>query len=308
MSDATDKPAGKMSLRKATAGSTPADGAPPATKPRQVELAVGALVLSALAAVIAAVSLYGQKSWLISQQVKANNKAITKAGKDAITDATNKHLSSAQIEAAGAKARASTAKDLSDVSHQVAQQQRGALIGALLVALVVAFLAYGVYRGRHWSRWGVSAFWLLASFTGTFVSLMYLLSVAADVPGVFKGATFIAALSMVVAVVLVNMRVSTQYFALSRPVPPAGAPPRRGLFGPRPAPTSPRGGAAQRGGPAQRAGGKGILTSTAATRGEAYVERQRAKKRAAANAESVARGAELARSRAKASKSRRVER
>ena len=291
-----------MSLRKSAAGAAPADGAPPAAKPRQVQLAVGALALSALAAVIAALSLYGQKSWLMSQQVKANNKAITQSGKDAITDATNKHLSSAQIEAAGAQARAKTAKGLSDVSHQVAQQQRGALIGALLVALVMAFLAYGVYRGRHWSRWGVSAFWLLASFTGTFVSLMYLLSVTADAPGLFKAFTFIAAASMVVAVVLVNMRVSTQYFALSRPAPPAGAPQRRGLFGPRPAPMSPRGSAGQ------RAGGKGILTSSAASRGEAYVERQRAKKRATANADSIARGAELARSRAKASKSRRVER
>ena len=53
---------------------------------------------------------------------------------------------------------------------------------------------------------------------------------------------------------------------------------------------------------------KGVLSSSAATRGEAYVERQRSKKRAAANQESIARGAELARSRAKASKSRRIER
>jgi hypothetical protein len=49
------------------------------------------------------------------------------------------------------------------------------------------------------------------------------------------------------------------------------------------------------------------VSSTAADRGEAYLQKQKAKKRAAANAESVARGAELARNRAKASKSRRIE-
>jgi hypothetical protein len=60
--------------------------------------------------------------------------------------------------------------------------------------------------------------------------------------------------------------------------------------------------------PAETRGAVGkAVTSTAASRGEAYVQKQRAKKRAAANAESIARGAELARTRAKASKSRRIE-
>jgi hypothetical protein len=301
VSDSTDKPAARLSLRKSAANSAPTGDGPPASRPQQVQLAAGALVLSGFAAVVAALTLLGQKDWLTRHQITSNNKEIAKAGKDAVKKATSQHLSADQIAAAGAKARAKTTKDLSDVAHQVSQQQRGALISSLLVLLVMGFLAFGVYRGRHWSRWGVSAFWLLASFTGTTVGLFSALSVASDLPGPYKTVGFVASVLLVVAVVLVNMRVSTQYFALSRPVPPAGAPPRRGLFAPRP-PAAPRGGSAP------GSGGKGVLTSNAASRGEAYVERQRSKKRAAANAESVARGAELARSRAKASKSRRVER
>jgi hypothetical protein len=306
VSDATDKPAAKLSLRKSAPKSAPVAEGPaegnPASKPRQVQLAAGALVLSGITAIVAALTLFGQKEWLTRHQITSNNKEIANAGKDAIAKATKEHLSAEQIAAAGAKARAKSTKDLSNVAHQVSQQQRGALISAFLVLLVMVFLAYGVYRGRHWSRWGVSAFWLLASFTGTTVGLFSALSVGADLPGAYKAAGFVASVLLILAVVCVNMRVSTQYFALSRPVPPAGAPPRRGLFGPRPAPRTPRAGAEP------RSGAKGVLTSNAAERGEAYVERQRSKKRASANADSVARGAELARSRAKASKSRRVER
>jgi hypothetical protein len=71
------------------------------------------------------------------------------------------------------------------------------------------------------------------------------------------------------------------------------------LFAPR-VPPEPRPG---------RPGAKvtGVLASSAATRGQARADRARAKNRAAANAESIALGAELARKRAKASKSRRTD-
>ncbi|HKC29485.1 MAG TPA: hypothetical protein VKB75_15835, partial [Jatrophihabitans sp.] len=104
----------------------------------------------------------------------------------------------------------------------------------------------------------------------------------------------------------VNMTPSTQYFALSRPERPAGAPQRRGLFAPRP-PATPRTGSSGARSSAVGSRAKSVLNSSATTRGEAYIQKQRAKKRASANAESVARGAELARNRAKASKSRRIE-
>ena len=41
----------------------------------------------------------------------------------------------------------------------------------LHVMVALAILATSVYRGRHWSRWAVVAFWILASFTGTVVGI-----------------------------------------------------------------------------------------------------------------------------------------
>jgi hypothetical protein len=111
--------------------------------------------------------------------------------------------------------------------------------------------------------------------------------------------------------VLVTLRPSLDYFAAHKPVLSPDAPVRRGLFAPRTPPGAARGPAADARTPVSGTGStekaKTALTSSAASRGEAYVDRQRAKKRATANAESIARGAELARSRAKASKSRRIE-
>jgi hypothetical protein len=147
----------------------------------------------------------------------------------------------------------------------------------------------------------VVAFWFLASFTGTFAGITYIFAVAGSMPAAFRIPLFVSATSLLVAVVMVNLRSSTEYFALSRPARAADTPPRRGLFAPRVPPPQSRQPAGTRT-PVGKA-----LTSNAAERGQSYVQKQRAKKRAAANAESVARGAELARSRAKASKSRRIE-
>lgn len=250
--------------------------APAASRPPQVRAAVAAMALSAVAAIVAALSLYGQRAWLTSEQIKADHKAKKKV------------------------------PSASELHHQISQQQSGALIGTIVVVVALGVLGTVVYRGRHWARWGVVAFWLLASFTGTVVGVGAVLAVGASTPAPFKVPSFIAGALLVVAVVLVNFKSSYSWFALSRPVPAGDAPVRRGLFAPRTPAGGPR--SAARGGARSGTVGaaKGALTSNAATRGEAYLERQRAKKRAAANAESVARGAELARSRAKASKSRRT--
>jgi hypothetical protein len=217
--------------------------AEPATtpRPRTVQAAVAAMGASAVAALAAAISLYGQGGWLTREQVKLDDKA-------------NKYHTVAKM------------KDL------ISQQQQGAVISTAILAVALGVLGLAVYRGRHWSRWGVVAFWFLASFTGTFAGLTFALSIGSSAPAPFKYPAFLSSAFLIVAVVLVNMRPSVEYFAQNKPV---------------------------------RA--KTPLTSNAATRGEAYVQKQRAKKRAAANADSVARGAELARNRAKASKSRRIE-
>jgi hypothetical protein len=299
----------RVSLSKGAA-STPATPAPGTVRPRTVQAAVAAMAASAVAALVAAIALFGQRDWLTREQIKTNNKAIATAVKDATAKAKAAGDSAVDIKAAAAKATADEKKKFPNLHNQISQQQSGALIGTVIVVLALAVLGYAVYRGRHWARWGVVAFWLLASFTGTVVGIGTVLSVGASIPAAFKVPGFLAGAFMILAVVLVNLRSSTSFFALSKPVAAAGAPARRGLFAPR---TPPAGGrAGGRGASAVRPGAgrtnaASPLKSNAASRGEAYVERQRSKKRAAANADSVARGAELARSRAKASKSRRIE-
>lgn len=290
-----DKP---VSMSKTPSGDAAAKAA---VRPRTVTAAAVALGVSALGALGAATALYGQTNWLTTEQAKANSTAASSAIASA-----SKSAASASADVPSAVSSASSVANTkyptagSRLSDQVHQQQSGGLIMTLVLVLATSFVAYGVWRGRHWSRWGVLAFWAVASITGTFAGFPYLLSVGGNLPGSFKVATFVAAAAMLAAVVLCQLRPSVEHFALSRPT--HKGPARRGLFAPR---TPPRSAA---GGPASQAPRKkSVLTSSAADRGEEYVQKQRAKKRSTANAEAVAKGAELARSRAKASKSRRTD-
>ena len=303
----TKEPDKPVSLNKASGDAAPTQ------RPRPVLYAVIAMGVSAVASLIASVVLYGQGNWLKHEQAKANSSAVKSAVSTAVASASKANQ---DVPSVSASASASATKKYplggSQLHHQVTQQQSGALIGSIILIAAMTMLAFGVYRGRHWSRWAVVAFWFLASFTGTFAGITYVFAIGGSLPTPFKTPLFVSATSLLVAVILVNLRPSTEYFALSKPVRAAGAPPaRRGLFGgPRPAPAGRSaggsGGGSGGGGGAKSAVGK-TLTSSAATRGEAYVQKQRSKNRAAANAESIARGAELARNRAKASKSRKLE-
>jgi hypothetical protein len=251
----------------------PDDQTSPAYRPRTVTYAVVALGISALGALAAALSLYGASSWLLAERIKADIKA-------------KRFETTAQYH------------------HAVSQQQRGGLIMTCILVAVIAVLAISAYRGRYWARWATVALWLLATFSQMSVGIGGLFAPGTHAPVTFKVAAFVASAGFIVALIYVNMRPSTAYFALNKPARPTSTstPARRGgLFAPRPAP------APNRASSAGAAKAKSVLTSTAASRGEAYVQKQRAKKRAVANAESVARGAELARNRAKASKSRRIE-
>ena len=107
---------------------------------------------------------------------------------------------------------------------------------------------------------------------------------------------------MLVAVICVMLPSSGRYFALTKPAPRAGAPARRGgLFTPRTA-----GATARDPRPPSGARPGSRAATTRAADDAAAAERSRTKKRT--SAASVAKGAELARTRAKAaSKSRRTE-
>jgi hypothetical protein len=272
--------------------------APTAARPRSVLAATIALGVSALAALGAATALYASSDWLHREQAKTNSSAASSA----VASAT-KSAASASADVGKASSSAASVAQTKyptagpKLDDQVHQQQNGSLIMSLVLVLATGFIAYGVFRGRHWARWGTLAFWAIATFTGTFAGLTYLLSLGSSLPGSFKACVVLSSGAMIAAVVLCNLRPSVEYFALSRPTHASGQ--RRGLFAPR-VPADRKPGAPRT--PQSKA--KSILTSSAADRGEAYLEKQRAKKRST-NAEAIARGAELARSRAKASKSRR---
>lgn len=184
-----------------------------------------------------------------------------------------------------------TAKQIDD---QVASFPTQQLVSGIVVLLAVSLIAWSVWRGRYWARWAVIGLWVLCSLTNTPASFNSVFAIGESLPIGFKVPLALSGLALLVAVVMVMLPASGRYFARSKPVPAAGAPARRGLFAPR-TPPPPR-------------------ARAATTRPEAAVAandpatppRARTKKRA--DTQSVAKGAELARTRAKAAgKSRRTE-
>jgi hypothetical protein len=296
-------------MRKA--GAARPDSGAPAAKPRTVVYAVVAIIGAAVFALLSAIGVATQKDWIHREVHKADVKAVSSAVSSATASAAKK---SKDVASASASASSSAVKKYpisgKKLDDQVSNQQKSTLIGSLVALLVNAFLAYGAWRGRHWTRWGVTGFFILSTFTGIGVGLLTLLNgtFASGVPAVVRVPLVIAGLAMIAAVVLVNLRPSTQYFALSRPVPPAGGAPRRGLFGRPMAPRGPAHAPTRDTEPPTAAQPKKTASTRPATQAPAAkdVDRSRTKKRTSADA--VARGAELARTRAKASKSRRTER
>ena len=251
-----------------------------------MRIAVWALLLAAVSGLVAALSLFGLKGWLLHTAENANPKA-------------------------GASGHKNHAELLSGVDATA----RGQLIATVVVALALALAGRAAWSGRYWGRWAVIGLWLLASLTGTFVGFTWIISLPQSQPLAFKIPAVLAAISFVVAVVLTNVRPSIAYFNLTRPARPSGRPAGRrgGLFsigdqvrGAESLPGSSPIRGRSRG--ARIAAARAASARPEAGRGDAARngnERARAKQRA--GAEATARGADLARARAKASKSRRTE-
>jgi hypothetical protein len=283
----TDDPKKPVSLNKGAADK-PVPAGPP---PRTVRYAVGAMIVCGVSALVAAVDLYvpSVKAWLTRERNKSIRDDLKNAIKAAGSDQT-------KIKTA----HSNFADDVKSVGHDVAATQKGLLISVIVALVVLGFIGYSTYRGRHWSRWGVLGLWFLASFTGTLIGIQSALAVAADIPALYKVPAFLSSIMLIGAVLMTNLRPSVEYFASNRPVVPQGRAragrPRRGLFAPPP-PRDPARGAAA------RQSAKKPAATRAATAG---TDRSRSKQRA--NTAAVAKGAELARTRAKAaSKSRRTE-
>lgn len=244
-------------------GGTAAGGAK--ARPREVTGAFAALIVAAVATLLASASLFGLNSWLNYQLAKSYY---------------NSH-----------KHKTISASDLATLVHNA---KVGGAQQAAIAVLALAFVAYGVWRGRSWARWGTFGVWALGSFSGMVFGVFSLLSIGANAPLAYKAPAFVAALAMLAAVLLTNMRPASAHFAANRPVRD-GAPVRRGLFGPRPSP-------ALRG----RTPAPTRPATAAATTGATATKPERGRSKQRAESAAVSRGAELARTRAKAaSKSRR---
>jgi hypothetical protein len=165
----------------------------------------------------------------------------------------------------------------------------------LLLALIL--VAVGAWRGRYWSRWAVVGLWVLATLGGTFAGISSIFYLGVSVPGTFKTPVVLAGFLFLAAVVMAFLRPSSVYYAALRP---AGAPQRRGLFAPR-VPPPPRDKTAP-----TKPGSRVSPDESGAAAASRQTGTDRSKAKQRASAEAVAKGAELARSRAKAaSKSRR---
>jgi heme/copper-type cytochrome/quinol oxidase subunit 4 len=264
VSDSTDDaaPGEPVKLTKAPAA---ADGTALPAPPRTLLVSAAALVLSGVFAVIGALALLGAKPWIKDTFRKSDLKA-----KPVINPTPGK---------------------LADQTHTLIQ---GQIVSNIVLMLVLVLLAVNVRRGRHWSRWAVVAIFVLGTFTGTLAGLFSVLSMFnSDARGFHLGGG-LAALSLIVAVIAVNLAPSTRYLALTKPVRPAGRPARPGLggmFSPR-RPAAPRPTSTRAPRPAASAGNPAAAKSKAKVRSDEAA---------------VAKGAELARTRAKASKSRRTD-
>ncbi len=181
-----------------------------------------------------------------------------------------------------------------DVDGALHSLRVGSLIQTAVMAIALGLLVYALRRARSasGSRWALLIIIVLTSLP------FYVVPISGW-PVIPKVASVIAGLAAIVALVLVFVPTSSAYFRRCRDAvtpPELRGQPRpglAGLFGPR----------ARRGGAATPHGAAQPARPARATRSPANSGKSRAKVRS--DAEAIARGAELARSRAKASKSRR---
>jgi hypothetical protein len=186
------------------------------------------------------------------------------------------------------------------VAHDLHTVRVNGMFQAVIVAIALALLAYSLRKvgTASMTRWALLI--VLVMTGGPFTIIP-----SKGLPVVPQVALVLSGAASIVTIVLLFLPDSRRYFreiaaARSGAAAAAGGPARPGLLTalfrpqPRPAPGSAKAGA-------RNAGGTG-------TSGREQVNLSKAPKAKARNdAEAVARGAELARSRAKASKSRRTE-
>lgn len=240
--------------------------------PRTIDWACIALGVTAVALVVRGLALLGSTSQLTAFLIKTNNDA-------------------------GSKKK--TPYGPAQVNSDLHALRQGTLLTGVVIglALVLLLLAYRRVRTASGSRWAMLIVMLFTTLP-LYVVPIKGFPVFPEVAGVVVGVGSVVALALVFI-----PKPSQQYFRDCRDalVPPElRGQPRPGLFGPR----------RQRPGLAGPGGRAAAARAAAQSRSAATSERTggagKARAKVRSDADAIARGAELARSRAKASKSRRT--
>ena len=261
-----------MTARADTGASTPSKP----TRPRSVDLAtvaVGAQLLFAL--------VYAGLSWGFTDQFR-----------QLIIDNNNK---AHPVKALCETSHVSGCLDVTKSIHafRLTVTQSSVLIGVLVVLLTVMFR-----RGSGTGRWIFIVLCVVGGQLGFAGTPLQVLVATSNLPKAMGVAGTLSALAAIVAIVMLVVPTSAAWFRAMKMAANPGAAQRPAglgsLFAPRRPPAT----------PAPRATGR----AAANTRGTAAnPARAKSKARVRADADAVAKGAELARSRAKANKSRRTD-
>ena len=173
-----------------------------------------------------------------------------------------------------------------------------AIVGVALLLLIFAVRRTRSASGSRWALLIVLVFTQLPA---------YVIPVSGGWPPAAQASGVIAGIAAIAAIVLIFVKPSTAYFRECREVslpPERRGQPRPGLaalFRPKPPRTA-------AGGTTRQTGSRSYATSRTANPAAGKPTASKAKAKVRADAEAVSRGADLARSRAKANKSRRTER
>lgn len=176
----------------------------------------------------------------------------------------------------------------SQISHDLHQFRITTLVQAIVVGLALIFLIFALRRVRTASvgRWALVIVMVLTNGPVGLIPVKGL-------PGLPNALRVLTGVASLAAIVLLFMPESSRYFrACKATLTPEGAPPRaslRDLFAPRPPARAPE------------------SAKAAAPQQPAKASVSKAKGKSRVDEAAVAKGAELARNRAKASKSRRTE-
>jgi hypothetical protein len=249
------------------AGSPPAGSDPPAP-PRSMQLALGAIVVQLVLAAVYAILSWPLASQLHDAVIKSNAKQKKPKVLCGVTHPGG----------------------CLDVDKTVHAIQRSTLIITVVIGLLIIFLMPRLRKGVRSSRTFYVAVTIISAMLGFSASPLSLVALFSGGPVVPRVIAVLGALASALAIVALFVRESQRYFAVRSPNPLGPRPGLGSLFRPRP--------------PAPRTSERVAGMRSNPNRGE---NRPAARAKSRNDAEAIARGAALARSRAKANKSRRTD-